>query len=444
MPSKFVPALALCTVVLPAFAQVCTPFTDVPVGDPFCGDIQWMYNRGITLGCTATTYCPAQPVRRDQMAAFMNRLGNIVFQQGGNSFGAPAVLGTTDSQPLELRVSSVRAMRYESALSAPNVLGGSVANGVTPLVRGAAIAGGGTLANDPLFPGGGPNRVTDDFGTVAGGVANVAGDGAGATSDRRNATVGGGRNNTASGAISTIAGGSSHAASGRGSTVAGGLGNQSLGDLASVLGGEGNVASGDYSAVLGGRNNRAGGGSVAMGTNAGALGDGSFAFADSQPFDFDSTSVNAFRVRATGGVRFVVDVDSVGNTTFSCLLTSATAGWACASDRALKRNLVELDGREILSKLAEMPVYAWTPIGNDGTVRHFGPTAQDFQASFGLGDGTMIGMQDADGVALAAIQGLNEKVEVERAARDSEIAALRAELASLRSLLAQRTIALRP
>ena len=32
-------------------------------------------------------YCPAQFVRRDQMAAFMNRLGNVVFAQGGSAFG---------------------------------------------------------------------------------------------------------------------------------------------------------------------------------------------------------------------------------------------------------------------------------------------------------------------------------------------------------------------
>ena len=45
---------------------------------------------------------------------------------------------------------------------------------------------------------------------------------------------------------------------------------------------------------------------------------------------------------------------------------------------------------------------------------------------------------DADGVALAATQGLNAKLEAERAARDSEIAALRSELAEIRALLAGR------
>ncbi len=39
-------------------------------------------------------------------------------------------------------------------------------------------------------------------------------------------------------------------------------------------------------------------------------------------------------------------------------------------------------------------------------VRHVGPMAQDFHAAFGLGDSDKsIGMQDIEGVALAAIQG---------------------------------------
>ena len=65
-----------------------------------------------------------------------------------------------------------------------------------------------------------------------------------------------------------------------------------------------------------------------------------------------------------------------------------------------------------------------------------GAMAQDFRAAFGLGE-TELGINtlDADGVALAAIQGLNAKLEAERAAKDAEIAALRAELAAIRLLL---------
>ena len=66
-----------------------------------------------------------------------------------------------------------------------------------------------------------------------------------------------------------------------------------------------------------------------------------------------------------------------------------------------------------------------------------GPMAQDFHAAFGLGPSERhIGTVASDGVAFAAIKGLNAKLEAQRAANDVEIAALRAELAAIRSLLA--------
>jgi hypothetical protein len=45
-------------------------------------------------------------------------------------------------------------------------------------------------------------------------------------------------------------------------------------------------------------------------------------------------------------------------------------------------------------------------------VKHVGPVAQDFHSAFGLGDSDKaIRTADESGVALAAIQGLNQKVE---------------------------------
>ena len=62
-----------------ARAQSCAPFTDVPASSSFCGNIQWLFNRQITLGCAPSQYCPADFVRRDQMAAFLNRLADNLF-----------------------------------------------------------------------------------------------------------------------------------------------------------------------------------------------------------------------------------------------------------------------------------------------------------------------------------------------------------------------------
>jgi phage shock protein A len=60
--------------------------------------------------------------------------------------------------------------------------------------------------------------------------------------------------------------------------------------------------------------------------------------------------------------------------------------------------------------------------------------AQDFKAAFNLGnDDKRITSIDADGVALAAIQGLNQKLNE----RESELAELRNENADLESRLAE-------
>jgi len=56
----------------------CGGFTDVTGSDIFCNSTDWLKNRGVTLGCTATQYCPNDPVTRAQMALFMQRLGDVI------------------------------------------------------------------------------------------------------------------------------------------------------------------------------------------------------------------------------------------------------------------------------------------------------------------------------------------------------------------------------
>jgi hypothetical protein len=61
-----------------------------------------------------------------------------------------------------------------------------------------------------------------------------------------------------------------------------------------------------------------------------------------------------------------------------------------------------------------------------------GPMAQDFRTAFGLGENpTAIATVDAGGVALAAIQGLNRKLDE----RDAQIQALRRQNESLEQRL---------
>jgi hypothetical protein len=78
-----------------------------------------------------------------------------------------------------------------------------------------------------------------------------------------------------------------------------------------------------------------------------------------------------------------------------------------------------VNGFDILAKLGALPVatwrYRWEPVG----VRHLGPMAQDWHATFRLGQGdTTIPMVDAHGVLVIAIQALHRQLDELRAAVD--------------------------
>jgi len=55
-------------------AAVASSFDDVSVDASYVPAVDWLAETGITLGCTATTYCPAGTVTRAEMAAFLWRL----------------------------------------------------------------------------------------------------------------------------------------------------------------------------------------------------------------------------------------------------------------------------------------------------------------------------------------------------------------------------------
>ena len=87
--------------------------------------------------------------------------------------------------------------------------------------------------------------------------------------------------------------------------------------------------------------------------------------------------------------------------------------WVSVSDGRRKENFEPLDPAEVLEKITAMPVTKWN-YKEDPAAKHIGPTAQDFHAAFGLGaNDTSISSIDPAGVALAAIQALNAKLERE-------------------------------
>ncbi|MDH5286185.1 MAG: tail fiber domain-containing protein [Betaproteobacteria bacterium] len=475
---------------LPAYSQTCAPFADVPAAHPFCADIQWMFNRGVTNGCASGLFCPGDPTPREQMAAFLHRLADALFPltcatgqvmkwngatwacaadatgaanaflQGGNAFGSPALLGTTDTQPLDFRVHGARALRLEPNATSPNVVGGHANNQAVAGVRGAAVAGGGVAdASDPFYPNGARNRVTDHYGFVGGGFGNQAGDD-GFVDDAPFATAGGGQLNVAAGAYATVAGGRRNEARDYG-VVGGGYLNEATGDESTVAGGRENAATGNGAAVGGGFDNVAGGlratipggagntaagdHAVALGHNADATANGCFVFSDaSSPTDrTPCTAANAFVARAKGGFSLITGGTQGAYT--GALLAAGSGSWSILSDRAAKENLEPVDADAILERVAALPIATWNWREQGPQIRHVGPAAQDVHAAFGVGESERaISAVDADGIALAAIQGLHRALAAKERriaaleARVAEVDALRAEMEALRAALTRR------
>ena len=83
-----------------------------------------------------------------------------------------------------------------------------------------------------------------------------------------------------------------------------------------------------------------------------------------------------------------------------------------------------------------MPMTTWNYKTQAKNIRHIGPMAQDFAAAFHVGENnTTISTVDEGGVALAAIQGLNKKLEEQQA----ENVELKKQLADLKAVVDKLT-----
>ena len=103
------------------------------------------------------------------------------------------------------------------------------------------------------------------------------------------------------------------------------------------------------------------------------------------------------------------------------------------SDRNAKKNFQSVDTVAVLETLAAIPIERWNyQWEKDSDVPHLGPMAQDFKGAFYPGrDDKTISMLEFDGVALAAIQGLNQKLDE----KDAEIQELKQSVAELKQLV---------
>ncbi len=188
-------------------------------------------------------------------------------------------LGTTDSQPLTLRVNNSAALRIQPGALAASIIGGSQFNSISPGTIGAVIAGGGFASTQP-------NTISSDHGAIGGGYNN--------TISGQNGFIGGGVNNVVSRFGSSVIGGESNTASGGISMVGSGAFNCAGGSLSWAGGFRAKVRPGSISG-------EPGDGCAGVPVEAVAGDSGTFVWADNQDADFVSSGTRQFLVRAEGG-----------------------------------------------------------------------------------------------------------------------------------------------
>ena len=120
-----------------------------------------------------------------------------------------------------------------------------------------------------------------------------------------------------------------------------------------------------------------------------------------------------------------MQIDTNGNVT-----TSGTVNGV--SSRDAKMNFDTLDPKEALSRVAALPISIWSYKADGPGVRHLGPMSEDFYQAFKLGlDDKHISFTDSAGVALAAVQGLNQVVQE----KDKEISDLKSRIEALEKMV---------
>jgi hypothetical protein len=367
-----------------------------------------------------------------------------------------------------------------------SVIGGGVANHISYLTANGTIGGGASnfvYGISSTVAGGENNSASAFRDSVGGGIQNTASGGI--------STVSGGWTNTASGNSSTIGGGDHNIAPGLGASIGGGGHNYAGGQAATIPGGQYNYAGG-FASFAAGQNAYA----YSQGTFIWADSQ-NFGFTSFTPDEFAVRANNGVRIQSNVGVHLdavdrpiivrdwdpfaynapngkagigrwglfmeptlltigIPDLSSRGfqiakyntNGNYTTLASVDQAGnlfvaanviahgVVLTSDRDAKEHFNKLDAKSVLAKVAALPITEWNYKDEGVGTRHLGPVAQDFHAAFGLNgaDDKHISVVDEGGVALAAIQGLNQQVKELKIENDE----LKQRLAALEKLVRSR------
>jgi hypothetical protein len=410
---------------------------------------------------------------------------------------ASAVSGTPNASGAPNIISGSSANSVARGVTGATIAGGGTTNYVGFSYINSVFGDFGTVSGGAdniasnqfaTVAGGVQNVASSTYTTVSGGEANIAsGDGA---------TVGGGGANLASGYVSTVAGGVQNQAVGTYATISGGYNNYASGDDSVIPGGSFNYAPGSKSFAAGFQAQaiydgsfvwadstgttfsstttnqfavRASGGAlfearVNVGAGGGdyrqlALGGGNstgflygsfvkFAdgvhlgynyYADAAGSDVIANSGGATS-RLTVGYGFIglyVGAVNAAPTTQRLLANSSgvtvNGTFNNSSDRNVKQDFTQVSSAQILDKVTRLPISEWS-YKEDAATRHVGPVAQDFFSIFNIGtDDKHIAPMDEGGVALAAIQGLNKKLESENAELKARLEKLELTISELQN-----------
>jgi hypothetical protein len=368
-----------------------------------------------------------------QLVPTISPVPGTVLSGSGNQAGglSSVVAGGSGNQTAATHTTVSGGQLNTAAAAHATVAGGreNVANSFFASVGGGFANQ--AIGRESTVSGGSRSTAAGRFAAIGGGIQNQA--------QAASSNVAGGAYNIADGVYSAIAGGTRNQATGNAVAIGGGAGNLAAGDQAGVLGGLANRATGAYSTVGGGLENEAAGrfSTVPGGSGNRAAADfslaagrmarvaaehtGTILLADSTDLPFASAAADELAVRASGGVRLITSVDGAGMPLAGATLAPGSGSWSMLSDRESKTAFSDIDPAAILNALTSLPISRWRYRAQDSTVFHLGPTAQDFAESFSLGeDQEHISAVDADGVALAAIQGLATQVRDQQAQLDEQ------------------------
>ena len=370
----------------------------------------------------------------------------------GNAGTNPAVnfLGTTDNQPLVIRVNNQETFRFNPpGPSAP----------AWSIQRGGGDPRGLHAVDLQSARSAATQVASGDYSVISGGWRNTA--------SGYGATVGGGQRNNASFSYATVGGGSFNTASGDDATVGGGRGNTASGDGATVGGGGWNTASGNYSVVPGGYSNTANADyNLVFGENV----DPSVTETHRVYFFGDGSCPPLQNCRSSGFLVInrldgdhPIHVGTNGTNGNGARLTTGGV-WTNGSSRSFKERFVQYRPAEVLEKIRQLPVEGYFYKGTEEY--HITPMAEDFYRLFGTGvheiietDSTgqlvrrpnpdvdkYLAASDVAGVALLGVQALHAEnaqlrqrvadLETENAQLRQQISDMRMEDAQLRQRVA--------